>query len=441
MLTSLLLESGDARDVLRSIVEADLPACGLAHVISVRAVAQNLGGRWAQRCEAVWEFVARTVQRRAPGVFCVQLNAVDFLIAFPTGEPAAAAARCIDILRDVLQHFLGRADQVQDWVHAIRSLEAELNGFAGPSPEAFSVAGERSRSIARGPLNAASAASPSVAPSPTVGAAGPRWTQIPSESRQDFAEWKMASGEVQRLAMELRPVWSLQHQAVSSFRLYRGFSPIAVGYGADRERLDLGVLDYATGPAALGFLQQRTFLHLPVALSTLMLQRTRLRYLEKLQAARHLFRQRVLLELEAVDRGVVESRLQEVVHLLRPFFRLVLASSTGQPLRGSTLRSVGVSGCIIDLASMDEPMTPSTLLTRISRAQRESPIVVVHGLFEGEVSDTALRDAGASHMSSRPGGRTDAGAGLEPSSAMVAEAAELRRVASLIQQETHDPYV
>ena len=110
------------------------------------------------------------------------------------------------------------------------------------------------------------------------------------------------------------------------------------------------------------------------------------------------------LSSRGVDKGVVESRLQEVVHLLRPFFRLVLASSTGQPLRGSTLRSIGVSGVIVDLAAIDEPMTRSTLLTQIARVQKESPVVVVHGLFEGEIDDLALRAAGASHMSSRPGG-------------------------------------
>jgi len=270
--------------------------------------------------------------------------------------------------------------------------------------------------------------------SKTDRAGGLRWVPIPSSGRHDCAEWTTVSGDVQRTAMSLRPVWSLQHGAVSSFRLYRGFSPVAIGYGADRERLDLAVLDFATGPTALGLLQQGTFLHLPVALSTLLLQRTRLRYLDTLRGARHLFRQRVLLELEGVDRGVVESRLQEVVHLLRPFFRLVLASSTGQPLRGSTLRSVGVSGVIVDLAAIDEPMTRSTLLTQIARAQKESPVVVVHGLFEGEVDDLALRAAGASHMSSRPGGRAGDLAGLERFSATATEAAELQRVAALIQR-------
>ncbi len=439
VLTSLLFEAGDARDALRSIVEANLPACGLAHVISVRAVAESLGGRWPQRQEAVWEFVDRSVQRRAAGVMCVQLSAVDFLLAFPTGDPAAAAARCIDILRDVLQHFLGRSDHVQEWVRCVPSLEAELTSLV-PSAGAPSTTGERGRIVEGDPPHAGMTApsTPLAVPSRPP---APQWTAISNEGSRDFAEWTTASGDVQRLAMQLRPVWSLQHDAVSSFRLYRGFSPIAVGYGADRERLDLAVLDYATGPAALGFLQQRTFLHLPVALSTLLLQRTRLRYLDKLKAARQLFRQRVLLELEGVDRGVVESRLQEAVHLLRPFFRLVLASSTGHPLRGSTLRSVGVSGCIIDLAAIPEPMTPSMLLARISRAHKESPIVVVHGVVEGEVSDAALRAAGASHVSSRPGGRADDRGGIERSDLMATEAVELHRVASMIQHKTRDPNV
>jgi len=423
VLTSLLLETGDARDVLRSIVESNLPARGLAHVISVRAVAQSLGPKWAQRQEAVVEFVDRTVQRRAPGVMCVQLNAVSFLLAFPSGEPAAAAARCIDILRDVLQHFLGRADQVHDWVRSVSSLDAELSGLASPSAE---------------PSVEAAPAAPSP---PSSGSPGPQWTPIQIEDRLEFAEWKLPSGETQHMAMKLQPVWSLQHDAVSSFRLYRGFDPIEVGYGADRERIDFAVLDYAMGPAALGFLQQRTFLHLPVALSTLLLQRTRMRYLDKLQATRHLYRQRVLLELEGVDQGVVESRLQEVVHLLRRYFRLVLASSTGQPVRGSTLRSLGVAGSIIDLAAIREPLMKGALLNRISRTQKESPIVVVHGLVEGEVSDAALRAAGASHVSSRPGGRGGDSISVERENAKAIAAAELRRVAGLIQQETDEPYV
>ena len=433
MFTSLLLKTGDLRDVLRSIVEANLPARGLAHVISVRAVAQSLDARWMQKRDRVWEFVNRTAQRRAPGVMCVQLNEVDFLLAFPTGEQAAATARCIDVLKDVLQHFLGRSDQVQQWVRPIPSLEAELAGVEDLVVRTSLVAGEGNRAVV-GDQQRAGVPDPDLRqPSLTSHASSPQWTPISSAGQHDCAEWITVSGEVQRMAMNLRPVWSLQHGAVSSFRLYRAFSPLAVGYGTDRERLDLAVLDFATGPTALGLLQQGTFLHLPVALSTLLLQRTRIRYLDTLRGARHLFRQRVLLELEGVDRGVVESRLQEVVHLLRPFFRLILASSTGQPLRGSTLRSVGVSGDIIDLAAIDEPMTRSTLLAQISRSQKESSVVVVHGLFEGEIADGTLQAAGASHVSSRPGGRMGDPRGLERLRAAATEAAELQRVATLIQ--------
>ena len=396
MLTSLFLETGDARNVLRSIVEADLPARGLAHVISVRAVALSLDARWPMRRDSVWEFVGRTLQRRAVGVLYVQLNEVDFLLAFPTGAPAEAAARCIDILRDVLQHFLGRADQVQHWIRHIPSLEAGLSGLDIP-PDSKAAASPRGR--ASEPVDADPArtwASETTLSQPPINeqTAAPRWTPIPASTEQDCAEWRTVSGDLQQLSMALRPVWSLQHGAVSSFRLYRGFNPVAVGYGADRERLDLAVLDYATGPAALGFLQQGTFLHVPVALSTLLLQRTRMRYLDKLKGARSLFRQRVLLELEGVDRGVVESRLQEVVHLMRPFFRLILAASTGQPLRGSTLRSVGVSGAIIDLAA-SESMTRRALMAQIANSRKESPITVVHGLFEGEIDEPSLQAASA----------------------------------------------
>ena len=405
LLTSLLLKSGDLRDVLRSIVEANLPARGLAHVISVRAVAQSLDAKWIQKRERVWDFVDRTVQRRAPGVMCVQLNEVDFLLAFPTGEPAAATARCIDILKDVLQHFLGRSDEVQQWVRPIHSLVAELAGVDDLVAGSPSAAGDASQPVADDQQRIHGPDPNLWRPSLSRPGASPHWAPISSPGQHDCAEWTMVSGDVQRMAMNLRPVWSLQHGAVSSFRLYRGFSPVAVGYGTDRERLDLAVLDFATGPAALGLMQQGTYLHLPVALNTLLLQRARIRYLDTLKGARHLFRQRVLLELEGVDRGVVESRLQEVVHLLRPFFRLILASSTGQPLRGSSLRSVGVSGAIIDLAAIDEPMTRSTLLAEVSRSKKESSIVVVHGLLEGEIDDESLLAAGASHVSSRPDGR------------------------------------
>ena len=424
MLTSLLLETGDTRDVLRSIIKADLPARGLAHVVSVRAVAHSLDRKWMQKREGVWEFVDRTLQRRAPGVLCVQLNEVDFLLAFPTGEPAAAAAGCIDILKDVLQHYLGRSDQVAQWIRQVPSLEAALTGFDPAGAGAPSAPCDGNRPI-KGEEQRAGAPDPSHSTSPLSSrAASPLWTPISHGGKYDCTEWATVLGEVQHMAMELSPVWSLQHGAVSSFRLYRGFNPVAVGYGADRERLDLAVLDYATGPAALDFLQQGTFLHLPVALSTLLLQRARIRYLDKLQRARHLFRQRVLLELEGVDQGVVESRLEEVVHLVRPFFRLVLASSTGKPLRGSTLRTVGVSGAIIDLAAIDEPMTRSRLLAQVSTAQRESPIVVVHGLSEREIDDRSVRAAGATHVSWRPGSRMGESGLQERSSATAKEAAE-----------------
>jgi hypothetical protein len=387
----------------------------------------------APEARNVWEFVDRTVQRRTPGVFCVQLNEVDFLLGFPVGAPAAAAANSIDILHDVFQHFLGRSDQVRQWVRAIPSIEAGLSGMdqAESDPaEPADLSAPRTAEPSTAPAGSALTLAPDHGQTPA-----PPTTPVAVANNDHVIGWTSISGETQNVAMQLRPVWSLQHGAVSSFRLYRGFNPISLGYGQDRERLDLAVLDYATGPDALGFLQQGTYLHLPVALTTLLLQRTRMRYLAKLKTARHLFRQRVLLELEGVDRGVVESRLQEVVHIMRPFFRLILASTTGGPVRGPTLRSAGVSGAIIDLAAIDEPMTRTDLLARVNQARKDLPIVLVHGLFEGEVDDESLRAAGASHASSRPGDRIGPADQPAISDQAQAEAAELRRVAGLIRPE------
>lgn len=423
----LLIQSAEARHSLKAIVADDLPGRGLVNVISVRGLAEELGPRWPQKQEAVWDYLERSARRHARHAHCLQLNDADFLIALPSGEPSIARSVSLDLMRDVQSHFLGHSRDVRGWVRAIRSLEDFASEAASATESASSVSADSLPADEPNSGRLAPATTDEVIPSASpvreaaherAGALAPRWESI-------------RTGLALGAGVELAPVWSLKHQAVSSFRMYRQPTPEPLDE-REQEDADIAAAERLVGRDGLGLLREGTAVHLPVSVSTLLLQRSRVRWLAALSEHRHLCRARVLLEVEGSSAGVLESRLREIASVVRPFFRVVLLEGAGAATRTVGLRLLGFDGAAIDLTR--QPLTWPELGAAVRRVRASAPIAVVHGVTDADFARLEVAH-GATHASAPPttAQRRTAAATVRQ------DAAELTRVLKSLNPRPSDP--
>ena len=93
---------------LEQFNDPQLLAAGKVNVISVEAVQQRLGARWAFKRDQVYAFTDRVLERglASEGVY-LRVSDTDFFIVHPDLSRLAGQVACLRYLREVLNHFLG----------------------------------------------------------------------------------------------------------------------------------------------------------------------------------------------------------------------------------------------------------------------------------------------------------------------------------------------
>jgi hypothetical protein len=409
----VFLESAGIRESLKAIIVNDLPGRGLVAVISLRGVAEQLGDRWSAKREAIWDHLERSVRRHARQAYCVQINEADFLVGLSEGGPGAVTRVGLDALRDVQTFFLGHERDSRAFVRLIRSLNECIDDGEGERSDTAAALAIRAHASGSCPPRASldhpsgpSGQAVLIDADPDQSArhrhrlmtsATPLLTELDRKVRP-LPAVELAHAMLPAVTFGLRPVWSLKHGAVSSFRLARRFAQQELD-DRQREEADLFTVAHLLGPDVLGRMKAGAHMHLPVTLSTLLLQRSRLRLLSAISEARVLLQTRVLLEIERVEAGVVPGRLLESLNAVRPFFRLMLADEPDRTVGGSTLKNVGFSGVVLDLST--RPCDRLQALQRVRQARKLSSVVVVHGVAEADLTDRTWVEAGASHASTQ----------------------------------------
>lgn len=338
------LSSASLSEVLDKV--APSIAGGCVNVISVEAIRERSGDRWSRKREQVDVFVERAFTRLAsPGSLIVALNDAEFVTIQPDATRWAALNLSAGVLKETLNFFVGavaRADmrlfRVTDFVGGELAVE--------PVDAARFMAGEDVEPEAPDMVKRGPEAPPSA--------------QLPARARR-VTRMVAGPGVELEITVTAEPTWNVGARVVASFLMRtstaldppnesrrpgrrRELSPVLAGEVA------LHALTYAADLIRDEGVQ--VALHVPLSVNALSYSTSRYRLLHALRDMDPAIRRLIILEVTELSEGVPQSRLAEMVSMLAPYSRAVLARAPSETADLRGWRRCGLSGITLDCAHL-----------------------------------------------------------------------------------------
>ncbi|MDB5432605.1 MAG: hypothetical protein JWP35_3721 [Caulobacter sp.] len=305
------ITSVDAAAAIDQFSDAGLLAAGKINLIALDAIVSRLGDRWATRRDQIHDYVDRTIQRRlGPNGYHLRISETDFLICQPELGPFTGQAACLQILRDVLLHFIGDAARADECVHQVTKISAtEIQGSRVRASEVEQ--GERMEREA------------GAAPKPRRPL--DYWTPFVATDGRELA-----------VTCALEPVIELKAFSRIGFRVTRRVlvassdETVTAAMVRNLTRADILRIDLATVAGGIEQLRAATCggpnpsLIVPVSFTSLSSQRGRTQISQLLVEAKALVRRGVICEITDIE-GVPQGALLQVVSLIRPYCLFIVA--------------------------------------------------------------------------------------------------------------------
>lgn len=358
---------------------AGLVQQGKVFSLSVQSIQRELGARWESKKDQVWEAVERALSRRLvlPDVF-LRLNDTIILVAIATADAYEGQIRCVEVLRSILTHFLGRAadDDVRlARVSGVRDgvLTVDAVDLAAPPPPRPAAAGDGASQAGARPV-------------------GAEWSP-PLAGRSYAAPFLNARAQTVDMLVEIVPVWRLDRGLVSAYALRRQLPPRTEAT-TDDERL---AMDIATADRLTALLHEYKregamfAIMVPIFYSTVSARRSREKLLERTWEVHDQMRRAVIYEVEGLSAGIPDGRISETAAMMRPFVHSLTACVTDRGQADAVLREYAFTGIAVQdvHAAALEPM--------LVRFRRRTANIMVHRV-RPDSDDDYLRSIGASHI-------------------------------------------
>jgi hypothetical protein len=387
-----------------------LLAAGKVNLISVEAVQQRFGARWALRQDQVYGFTEKVLERGVgPRGLFLRVSVTDFLIVQPDVGRLAGQAACLRYLREIFNHFLGDAHAAGDGVLTVTRIAGGEVQARQIDVSAADAAGEEEEPPA----------APSSEPPPEDGAPLANLsmplpkpaTQPPRKVVDQWSPFIANDGRQLRVSATLEPVYELKSFTRIGFRMIRR---VVVTHSrevlnqqqmANLSAADLLKVDLATLARGIDRLQteaageEHLSLIVPLSYASLSSSRGRAQLVQPLRDAGKLVKCGVICEICDIE-GVPSSSLVAAVSLIKPFALLVEGRlTTAEPplvrrLKGTGLRALSIE-CPPRLA--DDEFSDWAEKT-IRRAKRISRSVMVYQVrSERRAGELAMM--GATHVS------------------------------------------
>ena len=381
--------------LLDQIAHPQLLEQGSVNIIGIGAVREKLADRWERSRDNIYDRIEKQIGRQlgASDYYC-RVSETDYLLSFPGDARQSAQLRCMRILQELLELFLGQSTLEQIDIRAVTKRQGETL-----TAEPIDIA-----TLHRIATGAVAASAP--APSPPLG--------VPIAGRPRLsAEPLRVGSRTLHLDFEFRPIWDLRHDAISSFSLNaipQTDQSRSLGEArADRAQLnpdELTAIDLAAAKHGLETLtylfhrQSRFILHLPCSYETLASSRARPQFLDAIKSFAPELRRYIAFELHDLPSGVPQSRLSSLVTLLNPFGRGVIASVRAQRLGTLSLQGCGLLGTAVELETAGLP--ESEIFVRIGtfreRAHLAGDQLIAYGVNTKSLV-MACWSMGLSHVS------------------------------------------
>jgi hypothetical protein len=395
------LTTGGLSEVLTQAAPAI--ARGAVNVLSVAAIRDHSPERWPRKREQVHAFLERAFARASsPDAFIAPLNEIEFVAVQPSRSRSAALGFSANILRETLQFFLGAAARANMRLYQVTDF----------------VAG----SLCVEPVDLASWENEEVAPDLGLGAvSGGEAERYQAAAvaalstavlRKGARCWRiiMPDGAPATVATGVAPVWNVRACAITSFLV----ESQAMGADADGSSIITPTATLsctAAGEVALRALmaaeerigveaaRPRVGMLVPLSLGALAYSGPRYRILHALRDLPEPVRRYLLLEIVDLPEGFPQGRMAELVAMLAPHVRGVIARAPSLEADVTRWRDSGLSGVSLDGADLDpaECGIPARL-TRFAKSVRHiGPGCMAHGL-EARCLLLAAWAAGFSHL-------------------------------------------
>jgi hypothetical protein len=387
-----------------------LLAAGKVNLISVEAVQQRFGARWALRQDQVYGFTEKVLERGVgPRGLFLRVSVTDFLIVQPDVGRLAGQAACLRYLREIFNHFLGDAHAAGHGVLTVTRIAGGEVQARQIDVSAADAAGEEEE-----PPAAPSSEPPREDGAPLANLSMPLpkpATQPPRKVVDQWSPFIANDGRQLRVSATLEPVYELKSFTRIGFRMIRR---VVVTHSrevlnqqqmANLSAADLLKVDLATLARGIDRLQteaageEHLSLIVPLSYASLSSSRGRAQLVQPLRDAGKLVKCGVICEICDIE-GVPSSSLVAAVSLIKPFALLVEGRlTTAEPplvrrLKGTGLRALSIE-CPPRLA--DDEFSDWAEKT-IRRAKRISRSVMVYQVrSERRAGELAMM--GATHVS------------------------------------------
>ena len=380
-----------------------LLAAGKVNLISLEAVKQRFGPRWAMRQDHVMGFAERVVQRGVGlrGLY-LRVSATDILLVQPDLGRLASQAACVRYLREILLHFLGDAELAGSGVMQVTRIASGAIDARELDPDALNLAESDEPEAEE-----AAPAKPKTPPA-TV-AADQAEPARPSVDR--WSPFVAVDGRQLRVSATLEPVYELKGFTRIGFRLIRRVIVTRTGEelnatamadlsAADRLRIDLATIARGLDRVrADGEGERQLSLIVPLSYASLSSLRGRSELVQPLREAGAQVSCGVICEICDIE-GVPSGALYSAVALIKPFTLLVVGRlSEATPQVVGRLPGAGLRGISLRCPTgLGDPEFVAWAARTVRRAKRVSRSVMIYGV-EGARRAGELSALGATHVS------------------------------------------
>lgn len=364
---------------LRDVLEKVGPAisAGCVNIISVEAIRERTGERWPRKRDQVVTFVERAFSRLCQaGDIMVSLNDSEFVTVQPSVSRTAALGLSTNILSEALAFFLGAAAREDLHIFQVTSF---VNGELSVQPvdAGTLLAGEDSGAWSE----PAEGGSESLAPiSEDLVWSKTHRTRLSSPPDIELD-----------VAITPEPTWNVGARVVASFLLRPSIwltegelpeRPAECGELSPTLAGEVAASGLAFAAELIGEAGIQVALHAPLSLNALTYSASRYRLLHTLRELEPQVRRFLILEITDLSEGLPQSRLTELVAMLSPFCRAVLARAPSEMADVRAWRGCGLSGVTLDCRRLEatDRDAQHRLATFVRRAAEASTACVGYGL-------------------------------------------------------------
>lgn len=367
------------KEQLQRIRDAGLVEQGRVFLLSLEPIKAEIGVRWPNRSEMVWEGIERALTKSMPPPDAfVRLNDTTVLVAVASTDSYEGQMRCVAALRSLLAFFLGRSADADVALSRISQIEGE---FVSADPVDITAPPAR------------------IAPPPCENSRRPEdWTPPLTERRAAGTLSLTHYGE-SAYEIDVVPVWRLDHETISAYAV-RIRLPDHVERLSD---LDQETLSHLTLGHVLPILEDyraegASFaLIVPLAFAALSARRPRLALFARCSAVKDVMRRAVIAEITELNPGIPAGLIKETVAMIKPFVRVVTATVRTTADVSALYREAAFHG----VAVRWRPASPVAVEHLLRTARRRTLNIVVHDVPD-HVPAAELRRCQATHVTRTP---------------------------------------